>query len=76
MAVDISEANQHTKQAGYYFGNLTEDRVTFGVGRDITLSPPQAGEPLNYFVYPHVEVGGKAYPADRVTRQFSFNDAE
>lgn len=76
VPVDISEANRNLKLAVYYCGSLTEDRVAFSVGRDLTLSPRQAGEPLNYFVYPYVEVGGKAYPADRVTRRFSFKDAD
>jgi len=44
------------------------------MGRDLRLSPPQDGEPLNYFVYPYVEVGGKAYP--NVSTAFSFADVE
>ncbi len=30
------------------------------MGRDIVLNPPQAGAPLNYFMYPYAETGGKA----------------
>ncbi len=30
-------------------------------GRDLELSPKQAAKPLNYFVYPYVEVAGKEY---------------
>ncbi len=76
VAVDISEANKDPKMKDYYFGNLTEDRVTFSSGRDITLVPRQEGEPLNYFVYPYVEVGGKTYPADKIKRKFSYKDVE
>jgi len=76
LAVDISEANKDPKMKEYYFGNLTEDRVTFSNGRDITLVPKQNGEPLNYFVYPYVEVGGKPYSADKVRRKFSYKDVE
>jgi adenine-specific DNA methylase len=43
------------------------------LGRDITLSPKQDGEPLNYFVYPYVEVNGKSYA--NVSNHFSFEDA-
>jgi transglutaminase-like putative cysteine protease len=76
VPVDISEANKDPKQVEYCFGNLTEDRVAFSIGRDITLSPKQDGEPLNFFVYAYVEVGGKLYPADKLKLRFSFKDAE
>ena len=52
----------------YYFGNLTEDRVTFCGGRDLELIPKQDGDPLNFFIYPYVEVDGKKYAADKVKR--------
>jgi uncharacterized protein (TIGR03000 family) len=74
--VDISEANKNPKLKDYYFGNLTEDRVTFSTGRDITLVPKQDGEPLNFFVYPYVEVDAKPYPADKVKRKFGFEDVK
>jgi uncharacterized protein (TIGR03000 family) len=76
VPVDISEANKDPRMKDYYFGNLTEDRVVFSTGRDLTLSPKQDGEPLNYFVYPYVEVGGKPYAADKVKRKFSYRDVE
>jgi hypothetical protein len=74
VAVDISEANKNPEMADYYFGNLTEDRVAFSVGRDISLVPKQAGPPLNFFVYPYVEVDGKPYASDKIERKFSFED--
>ena len=43
VPVDISEANKNPKMKDYYFGNLTEDRVTFSTGRDLELVPKQAG---------------------------------
>jgi hypothetical protein len=58
----------------YYFGNLSENRLSFSVGRDIDLEPQQKGPPLNFFIYPYVEVEGKAYPADKVQRAFSYKD--
>lgn len=72
--VDISEANKNPALREYYFGNLTENRVTFSVGRDLVLSPPQAGPPLNFFVTPYVEVAGKAYPAEKVQLKLAFED--
>jgi transglutaminase-like putative cysteine protease len=76
VPVDISEANKNPKMKDYYFGNLTEDRVTFSTGRQITLAPKQDGPPLNFFVYPYVEVGGKPYPADKVKRKFGYEDVK
>lgn len=74
VAVDISEANKNPKMREYYFGNLTADRVAFTVGRDIDLVPRQQGKPLNFFIYPYVEVDGKPY--DQIKRAFSFKDVE
>jgi len=42
----------------YYFGAVDERRVEFGTGRDLVLTPSQAGEPLNYFMYPYAEADG------------------
>jgi transglutaminase-like putative cysteine protease len=74
VPVDISEANKNPKMKDYYFGNLTEDRVTFSTGRDLELTPKQEGEPLNYFVYPYVEVGGKVVPQEKIAKKFAFKD--
>ena len=74
VAVDISEANKDPSKKDYYFGNLTEDRVTFSTGRDLELVPKQDGPPLNYFIYPYVEVDGKPYDADKVKRQLGYKD--
>ena len=76
VPVDISEANKDPRMQDYYFGNLTADRVSFSTGRDITLVPKQDGEPLNFFIYPYVEVDGTEYPAGKVKRKFSFKDVE
>jgi transglutaminase-like putative cysteine protease len=74
IPVDISEANKNPKMRDYYFGNLTEDRVAFSLGRDIDLVPKQDAEPLNFFVYPYVEVDGKPFPADKIKRKFTYKD--
>jgi transglutaminase-like putative cysteine protease len=76
VPVDISEANKNPKMSDYYFGNLTEDRVTFSTGRGLTLSPKQDGPPLNFFVYPYVEVDGKPYSADKIKRRFAYEDVK
>jgi transglutaminase-like putative cysteine protease len=56
--IDASEAKKKS-QAEAYFGNLPSDRIEFSVGRDLTLTPPQSGEPVNFFIYPYAEVDGK-----------------
>jgi len=71
--VDISEAWKNPVKKSYFFGAHDANRVQFTVGRDLKLSPAQEGEPLNYFIYPYVEVGGKPYA--NVNLAFSFADA-
>ena len=73
VPVDISEAWKDPGRKDYFFGAHDVNRVQFSTGRDLRLTPPQAGEPLNYFVYPYAEVDGKAY-AD-VSNRYSFADA-
>ena len=70
IPVDISEAWKAKEKESYFFGSVDANRVKFSTGRDITLSPKQDGPPLNYFVYPYVEVDGKPY--DAISKQFSF----
>jgi transglutaminase-like putative cysteine protease len=72
VPVDISEAWKNPSKRDYFFGAHDENRVQFSVGRDIRLNPVQAGEPLNYFVYPYVESDGKKY--ENVSNDFSFSD--
>ncbi len=45
----------------YMFGNLVLERnaVAVSLGRNLTLAPPQKGEPLNKFIYPYLEADGK-----------------
>jgi transglutaminase-like putative cysteine protease len=76
VPVDISEANKEPRLRDYYFGNLSADRVSFSTGRDLTLEPPQAGPPLNFFIYPYVEVEGKEYPQAKIERHMSFRDEQ
>ncbi len=72
IPVDISEAWKHPEKRDYFFGSHDVNRVQFSMGRDLRLNPPQEGKPLNYFVYPYVEVDGQEYP--NVSLAFSFAD--
>lgn len=44
----------------YYFGAVDENRISYGIGRDLILNPPQKDGKLNYFMYPYAEAEGKA----------------
>jgi transglutaminase-like putative cysteine protease len=70
VPLDISEAWKAKEKADYFFGTIDANRVQLSTGRDITLSPKQDGPPLNYFVYPYVEIDGKTY--EDMSRHFSF----
>jgi hypothetical protein len=74
IPVDISEAWKHPEKKDYFFGAHDTNRMEFTTGRDLELSPKQDGKPLNYFVYPYVEVAEKEYP--NVSTAFSFADVD
>lgn len=76
VPTDISEADKHPEMKDYYFGNLTENRVAFSTGRDLNLVPRQAGTPLNYFVYPYIEVDGKPLSKEHMEKEFRYADLD
>jgi len=77
--VDISEADKIVADdpagAALFFGNLGRDRLALSIGRDLTLSPPQAGAPLSYFVFPHAEVDGKPVALGKKDWVFGWADS-
>lgn len=74
VPVDASEADKHPEMFDYYFGALTAHRVAFSQGRDLTLVPAQQGPPLNFFIYPYVEIDG--VPGGTVEKRFAFRDLD
>ncbi len=72
VPVDVSEADKQPSLKDYFFGAHDPNRVKFTTGRDIVLEPEQQGEPLNYFIYPYVEVDGVPY--EEMTLTFGFKD--
>ncbi|HCC57907.1 MAG TPA: transglutaminase [Solibacterales bacterium] len=72
VPVDASEAAKDPTRREYFFGAHDENRVEFTRGRDLRLKPRQAGEPLNYFIYPYAEAGGK--PVENVAHVFTWKD--
>lgn len=61
--VDISEANKYTALATYYFGRHPANRIEFTRGRDLKLNPGPTTGPINFLVYPYLEMGRKEIKA-------------
>jgi transglutaminase-like putative cysteine protease len=72
IPIDASEAWKHKEKIDYFFGGLDVNRVMFTLGRDIELTPPQKGGPLNYSVYPYAEMDGT--PFTGLKEDYSFRD--
>jgi transglutaminase-like putative cysteine protease len=72
IPVDASEAWKNPEKREYFFGAHDVNRVQFTTGRDIDVAPKQAGEPLNYSVYPYAELAGK--PFSGIKTEFAFKD--
>jgi transglutaminase-like putative cysteine protease len=72
VPVDASEAAKDPARRAYFFGAHDENRVEFTTGRDLLLNPRQAGQPLNFFVYPYAEADGKEFTA--VEKSFAYRD--
>lgn len=56
----VSDLKEIKDVVDYFFGAVNEGRIAYGIGRDITLNPPQKDGKLNYFMYPYAEADGKA----------------
>lgn len=72
VPIDASEAWKNPAKREYFFGAHDENRIQFSIGRDLVLRPQQAGEPLNYFIFPYAEADGK--PLREISYKFSFRD--
>ncbi len=71
LPLDASEASQHPEKRDALFGALDANRIAFSVGRDIHL-PQSSSGPVNYSIYPHVEVDGTEF--SHVETTFSFQN--
>ena len=74
VPIDASEAWKHPEKRDLFFGTHPADRIRFSTGRDIVLGKGQTSGPLNYFIYPHVEIGGKQF--DGYEKQFSYRELD
>jgi transglutaminase-like putative cysteine protease len=72
VPVDASEAGKDPSKREYFFGAHDENRVEFSKGRDVTLTPRQKGDALNYFVYPYTEIDGR--PRVETAYEIAYRD--
>jgi transglutaminase-like putative cysteine protease len=59
VPVDISEAWKNPKLAAYYFGHNPANRFELTKGRDLVVDPEPASGPINFLVYPLLEINGE-----------------
>lgn len=74
IPVDCSEADKQSDKTDYFFGAHDENRILLSTGRDLVLSPKQHSQPLNYFVFPYVEIDGQPHPG--VQSEVSYKDVQ
>jgi transglutaminase-like putative cysteine protease len=70
VPVDISEAWKNPALAAYYFGHHPANRFELSQGRDLLTDPQPASGPINFLVYPLLEIAGKPL---KVETDFSFH---
>ena len=59
VPVDISEAWKNPKLADYYFGHNPANRFELTKGRDLLVDPEPESGPINFLVYPLLEMNGQ-----------------
>jgi transglutaminase-like putative cysteine protease len=69
VPVDISEAWKNRALVDYYFGHHPANRLELSQGRDLSTEPMPASGPINFLVYPLLEVAGKPV---KMETEFSF----
>lgn len=70
LPIDASEAKKHPEQRALLFGTQPADRIVFSNGRDLVLGD-MPGNPINFFIYPHVLRGDKTVEG-LVNTRFSY----
>ena len=69
VPVDISEASRSPELADYYFGHHPANRFEVTRGRDLVVEPAPVSSPINFLVYPLLEIDGRIVKMENV---FSF----
>ncbi|MFP6638950.1 MAG: transglutaminase domain-containing protein [Myxococcota bacterium] len=73
IAIDASEASKAPDKRDAFYDRRAGDRIHFTTGRDLRLGKDHQDRPLNYFIYPYVEVAGQAYD-ESIRQSFSFSE--
>jgi transglutaminase-like putative cysteine protease len=73
IAIDASEAFKNPEKREFYYGGRPNDRIHFTTGRDLRLGSGHTARPLNYFVYPYVEVAGESFSGE-IVKRFSYRN--
>ncbi len=74
IPIDASEAFKNPEMKEFFYGTHPADRIHLTTGRDLELGEGHTTRPLNYFVYPHIEVGGVAWTGS-VEKTFRYSAA-
>ncbi len=75
IPIDASEAAKNPQNRDNYFGVYPADRIQFTAGRDLVFTNATQRSPLNYFVYPYVEVGGEPW-LEKLHTEFSYRELD
>ena len=73
LPVDASQASNSPEKLADCFAVVDEHRVAFTVGRDIKL-PGSSSEPVNFSIYPGVEIDGRTCRNPKTTVRFKVID--
>ena len=73
IPIDASEAAKNPDMREVFYGTHPADRIHFTTGRDLVVSESSEKNPLNYFIYPYVEVGGKKWQGN-IKSRFSYRE--
>mgnify|MGYP000185691584 FL=1 len=73
IPIDASEAAKNPDKRALFYGTHPADRIHFSTGRDLVVSEASEEDPLNYFIYPYVEVDGIPWQGKLKTK-FSYRE--
>ena len=73
VPIDASEAFKHPEKRDLFFGMHPADRFHMTTGRDLRLGPDHHDRPLNYFIYPYLEIDGKRVEVE-INKEFRYRD--
>ena len=71
--IDASEAFKHPERRELFYGTHPADRLHMTTGRDLQLGAAQHDRPLNYFVYPYVEIDGRRIDSE-IRTHFGYRE--